>query len=134
MAKKGGLSAGDVAALYKHKNAVLDVKVDTESNVASCLFSFFKICITIFVLSDNSLILKQVCTTFTVTDILPSTKTVASLKLPDYKSGKVPVFLLHGYVNPNYCSSKDFIAIHSFYCSWRFSISMNMQLSLQLLV
>jgi voltage-dependent anion channel protein 2 len=40
VAKKGGLSAGDVAALYKHKNAVVDVKVDTESNVASCLFSF----------------------------------------------------------------------------------------------
>lgn len=42
MAKKGGLSAGDVAALYKHKNAVVDVKVDTESNVASCLFSLSK--------------------------------------------------------------------------------------------
>lgn len=68
VAKKGGLSAGDVAALYKHKNAVLDVKVDTESNV---------------------------CTTFTVTDILPSTKTVASLKLPDYKSGKLEVQYLH---------------------------------------
>jgi len=101
VAKKGGLSAGDVAALYKHKNAVVDVKVDTESNVASCLFSFCSVFlkknwITIFVLSDNSLIFKQVWTTFTVTDILPSTKTVASLKLPDYKSGKVPVFLLHG--------------------------------------
>lgn len=31
--KKGGFSTGDVAAQYKYKNAVFDVKVDTESNV-----------------------------------------------------------------------------------------------------
>lgn len=31
--KKGGLSTGDVGAVYKYKNTVIDVKVDTESNV-----------------------------------------------------------------------------------------------------
>lgn len=31
--KKGGLSTGDVAAQYKHKNSTIDVKFDTESNV-----------------------------------------------------------------------------------------------------
>lgn len=34
--KKGGLSAGDVAAQYKYKNTLVDVKLDTESNVRSC--------------------------------------------------------------------------------------------------
>ncbi|GMY17364.1 mitochondrial outer membrane protein porin 2-like [Fagus crenata] len=68
VANKGGLSSGDVAAQYKHKNAALDVKVDTASNVS---------------------------TTFTVTDILPSTKAIASFKFPDYKSGKLEVQYLH---------------------------------------
>lgn len=31
--KKGGFSTGDVAAHYKYKNTLLDVKVDTELNV-----------------------------------------------------------------------------------------------------
>lgn len=31
--KKGGLSTGDVGALYKYKNTLIDVKVDTGSNV-----------------------------------------------------------------------------------------------------
>jgi hypothetical protein len=35
--KKGGLSTGDVAAQYKYKNVVVDVKVDTESNVGCLL-------------------------------------------------------------------------------------------------
>ncbi|XP_041017046.1 mitochondrial outer membrane protein porin 2-like [Juglans microcarpa x Juglans regia] len=68
VAKKGGLSSGHVAAQYKHKNAVLDVKVDTESNVL---------------------------TTFTLTDIPLSTKTIASFKLPDYKSGKLEAQYCH---------------------------------------
>lgn len=37
---------------------------------------------------------------FTITDILPSTKTIASIKLPDYKSGKVTTLLALIY---NYC-------------------------------
>ncbi|CDP02599.1 unnamed protein product [Coffea canephora] len=66
--KKGGLSTGDVAAQYKYKNTLFDVKVDTESNVS---------------------------TTLTVTDIVPSTKTIASLKYPDYSSGKVEIHYFH---------------------------------------
>ena len=37
--KKGGLSTGDVAALYKYKNTQFDVKVDTDSNVGSYFLS-----------------------------------------------------------------------------------------------
>lgn len=66
--KKGGLSTGDVAAVYKYKNTAVDVKVDTHSNIS---------------------------TTFTITDILPSTKTIASLKVPDYSSGKLEVQYFH---------------------------------------
>lgn len=95
VAKKGGLSSGHVAAQYQQKNAVLDVKVDTESNVVSFLFSFqFLNCN--FVVSINSLFVLQVLTTFTLTDIPPSTKTIASFKLPDYKSGKVLISVEHG--------------------------------------
>lgn len=35
--KKGGQSSGDVGALYKYKNALLDVKLDTQSTV--CFFT-----------------------------------------------------------------------------------------------
>lgn len=31
--KKGGLSTGDVGAIYKYNNILVDVKVDTESKV-----------------------------------------------------------------------------------------------------
>ncbi|KAK9670266.1 hypothetical protein RND81_13G190300 [Saponaria officinalis] len=68
--KKGGLSTGDVAALYKYKNTVIDVKVDTESNIS---------------------------TTFSITDIIPSTKTIASLKVPDYSSGKLEIQYFHNH-------------------------------------
>ncbi|KAH9617261.1 hypothetical protein KSS87_003556 [Heliosperma pusillum] len=68
--KKGGLSTGDVAALYKYKNTVANLKVDTESNIS---------------------------TTFTVTDIIPSTKTIASMKFPDYSSGKLEVQYFHNH-------------------------------------
>ncbi|KAB2004736.1 hypothetical protein ES319_D11G220400v1 [Gossypium barbadense] len=66
--KKGGLSTGDVAALYKYKNTQFDVKVDTDSNIS---------------------------TTMTFTDILPSTKTIASFKVPDYNAGKLEVQYFH---------------------------------------
>uniref|UniRef100_F6HST0 Mitochondrial outer membrane protein porin 2 n=1 Tax=Vitis vinifera TaxID=29760 RepID=F6HST0_VITVI len=59
--KKGGLSTGDVAVQYKYKNSVIDVKADTGSNIN---------------------------TTLTFTEIIPSTKTIASFKFPDYNSGK----------------------------------------------
>ncbi|XP_016749363.1 mitochondrial outer membrane protein porin 2 isoform X2 [Gossypium hirsutum] len=63
---KGGLSSGDVAAQYKHQNAVVDFKLDT-----------------------------QILTTLTITDLHPSAKTVASFKLPDYNSGKLEVQYFH---------------------------------------
>ncbi|XP_047318901.1 mitochondrial outer membrane protein porin 2-like [Impatiens glandulifera] len=66
--KKGGLSTGDVAAQYKYKNTLVDVKVDTESNIS---------------------------TTLTVTEVVPSTKTIVSFKLPDYNSGKLEVQYFH---------------------------------------
>lgn len=66
--KKGGLSTGDVAALYKYKNTLIDVKFDTESNIVTKL---------------------------TITDIVPSTKTIVSFKVPDYNSGKLEVQYFH---------------------------------------
>jgi len=36
--KKGGLSTGDVAALYKYKNTIIDVKLDTASIVGYFVF------------------------------------------------------------------------------------------------
>jgi len=68
--KKGGLSTGDIGTIYKYKNTVVDVKVDTESNISS---------------------------TFTFTDILPSTKTIASFKLPDYNVGKLELQYFHDH-------------------------------------
>ncbi|KAJ6919694.1 mitochondrial outer membrane protein porin 2-like [Populus alba x Populus x berolinensis] len=68
--KKGGLLAGDVATLYKYKNTTFDVKVDTESNISA---------------------------TLTFTDLLPSTKTVASIKLPDHNSGKLELQYFHDH-------------------------------------
>ncbi|XP_057529000.1 mitochondrial outer membrane protein porin 2-like [Amaranthus tricolor] len=68
--KKGGLSSGDVAALYKYKNAIIDVKLDTQSNIS---------------------------TTFTIADIVPSTKAIASFKIPDYSSGKLEVQYFHNH-------------------------------------
>ncbi|XP_027360286.1 mitochondrial outer membrane protein porin 2-like [Abrus precatorius] len=68
--KKGGLSTGDVAAQYKYKNTIIDVKLDTASIIS---------------------------TTLTFTDILPSTKGIASFKLPDYNSGKLEVQYFHDH-------------------------------------
>lgn len=72
LAKKGGLSLGDVAAQYKYKKAAIDIKADTETNVSS---------------------------TLTITDVLPSTKAIASVKFPDYKSGKLEVQYLHEHAS-----------------------------------
>ncbi|KAK6923963.1 Eukaryotic porin/Tom40, partial [Dillenia turbinata] len=66
--KKGGLSTGDIGALYKYKNATIDVKVDTASTIA---------------------------TTLTLHEVLPSTKAIASFKVPDYNSSKLEVQYFH---------------------------------------
>ncbi|KAL8200538.1 hypothetical protein R6Q57_011877 [Mikania cordata] len=66
--KKGGLSSGDVGVVYKYKNTLIDIKLDTGSNVVTKL---------------------------TFTDIVPSTKTIASFKLLDLNSSKVEVQYFH---------------------------------------
>ncbi|KAJ8769293.1 hypothetical protein K2173_002497 [Erythroxylum novogranatense] len=68
--KQGGLSTGDVAALYVYKKNLFNVKVDTESNIS---------------------------TTLTFTEILPSTNAIASFKIPDYNSGKFEVQYFHDH-------------------------------------
>ncbi|QCD99026.1 mitochondrial outer membrane protein porin 2-like isoform X2 [Vigna unguiculata] len=71
LVKSRGLSSGDVTAEFKYKNKVVNFKVDTDSNVL---------------------------TTFTVSDVVPSAKTIASIRLPDYNSGKFEVQYLHDHV------------------------------------
>ncbi|KAL4181552.1 hypothetical protein AMTRI_Chr12g237910 [Amborella trichopoda] len=68
--KKGGISCGDIAVQYKHKSTIVDLKVDTESNIL---------------------------TTFTISEILPSTKAIVSFKLPDHNSGKLEVQYFHDH-------------------------------------
>ncbi|KGN62001.1 mitochondrial outer membrane protein porin 2 [Cucumis sativus] len=68
--KKGGLSTGDIAALYKYRNVTFDVKVDTESNISTIV---------------------------TLNEIVPSTKTIASVKIPDFNSGKLEVQYFHDH-------------------------------------
>ncbi|KAI4387207.1 hypothetical protein MLD38_005056 [Melastoma candidum] len=66
--KKGGISTGDVTAKYKYNNTLFDVKFDTNSNIL---------------------------TTITLNEIVPSTKAIASFKLPDYNSGKLELQYFH---------------------------------------
>nr|XP_043615184.1 mitochondrial outer membrane protein porin 2-like [Erigeron canadensis] len=68
--KKGGLSTGDVGAVYKYNNILVDVKVDTDSKIA---------------------------TTLTFTELVPSTKTIASFKVPDFNSGKIDIQYFHSH-------------------------------------
>ncbi|CAH2064565.1 unnamed protein product [Thlaspi arvense] len=68
--KKGAIHAADVATQYKYRNALFDVKIDTDSNVL---------------------------TTITLTEILPSTKAIASFKVPDYNSSKLEVQYFHDH-------------------------------------
>ncbi|KAG6533276.1 mitochondrial outer membrane protein porin 5-like [Zingiber officinale] len=70
--RNGGLCSFDVGSQYKYKNTLIDVKVDSESNIS---------------------------TTVVISGILPSTKTIASIKLPDYNSGKLEVQYLHHHAS-----------------------------------
>ena len=70
LVKSRGLSSGEVATQFKKNNKTFNFKVDTESSVL---------------------------TTFSVTDVVPSAKILASIRLPDYKSGKVEVQYLHDH-------------------------------------
>ncbi|KAK4368707.1 hypothetical protein RND71_012499 [Anisodus tanguticus] len=64
LVRKGGLSSGGVAAKYKYKKTILGVRFNTQSNIS---------------------------TTLTISDVLPSTKAIASWKLLDYSSSKIEV-------------------------------------------
>ncbi|KAG0487218.1 hypothetical protein HPP92_009313 [Vanilla planifolia] len=68
--KKGGLYAFDVSTQYKYKNSLVDVKIDTDSNIT---------------------------TTITVSEILPSTKTITTFKLPEYNTGKLEFQYFHDH-------------------------------------
>ncbi|CAI9780789.1 unnamed protein product [Fraxinus pennsylvanica] len=70
--KKGGYSSGDVAAQYKYNNISTEVKVDTESNISA---------------------------TFTVAEIVPSSKTIATVKFPNYESGKLEFQYFHPHAS-----------------------------------
>ncbi|CAL9159373.1 unnamed protein product [Musa hybrid cultivar] len=70
--KKGGLYTSDIGSLYKYKNTLVNVKVDTDSNIS---------------------------TTLIISEILPSTKAIASIKFPDYNSGKLEVWYLHHHAS-----------------------------------
>lgn len=86
--KKGGYSSGDVAAQYIYKNTFVDVKVDTESNVRCSNLYYVKACFSLH-FSDPSFSFWQIAATLAVADIIPSSKTIASFKFPNYESGKV---------------------------------------------
>ncbi|KAL3833251.1 hypothetical protein ACJIZ3_007987 [Penstemon smallii] len=70
--KKGGYSSGDVAAQYIYKNTTADVKVDTESNISA---------------------------TLALANIVPSSKTIATLKFPNYESGKLEFQHFHPHAS-----------------------------------
>nr|CAD1832411.1 unnamed protein product [Ananas comosus var. bracteatus] len=70
--KKGGLYTLDIGTQYKYKNTHIDVKLDTDSNVSTIL---------------------------TISEVLPYTKTIASLKFPDYKSGKLELQYFHDHAS-----------------------------------
>ncbi|XP_020101050.1 mitochondrial outer membrane protein porin 5-like [Ananas comosus] len=70
--KKGGLYSLDIGSQYKYKNTLVDVKVDTDSNISA---------------------------TFTISEIFPYTKTIASFKIPDYNSGKLEVQYFHDHAS-----------------------------------
>lgn len=66
--KKGQIFLGDISAQYKSGRTIVDVKVDTYSNVS---------------------------TKVTVHEVMPCTKAVLSFDVPDHKSGKLDVQYLH---------------------------------------
>lgn len=59
---------GDISTQYKTRNTIVDVKVDTYSNVS---------------------------TKVTILNLLPSATTAFSFKIPDHKSGKMDVLYVH---------------------------------------
>ncbi|XP_065850118.1 mitochondrial outer membrane protein porin 4 [Euphorbia lathyris] len=72
--KKDQIFVGDINTLYKSGNTVVEVKVDTYSNLSAKV---------------------------TVDSVLPSTKAVFSFKIPDHKSGKMDLKYLHQHAAIN---------------------------------
>ncbi|XP_051140598.1 mitochondrial outer membrane protein porin 2-like [Andrographis paniculata] len=70
--RKGGYTSGDVVALYKYKNTATELKVDTESNILA---------------------------TVTIANIIPSSKTVATIKHPLYQSSKLEFQYFHPHAS-----------------------------------
>ncbi|KVI00157.1 mitochondrial outer membrane protein porin 4 [Cynara cardunculus var. scolymus] len=66
--KKGQIFLGDISAQYKSGRTIVDVKVDTYSNVS---------------------------TKVTVHEVMPCMKAVLSFDVPDHKSGKLDIQYLH---------------------------------------
>lgn len=69
--KKGEQFSGDLNTQYKYQNAIVDVKIDTNSNIL---------------------------TTITLDQPIPHAKTIFSFKIPDQKSGKVNLQYFHDHV------------------------------------
>ncbi|GLT36060.1 hypothetical protein SLA2020_104650 [Shorea laevis] len=66
--KRDQIFFGDINTVYKSGSTIVDVKVDTYSNVS---------------------------TKVTVSDLFPNSKVACSFKIPDHKSGKLEVHYLH---------------------------------------
>ncbi|RRT38190.1 hypothetical protein B296_00057514, partial [Ensete ventricosum] len=78
--KVNELFIGDISTQYKSGKTVVDVKVDTNSNVSIIFdcYTIIKSCIT----------MPSISTTVTVSELLAGAKTSLSFKIPDQKSGK----------------------------------------------
>ncbi|KAL5701014.1 hypothetical protein ACHQM5_026396 [Ranunculus cassubicifolius] len=92
---------GDISTHYKSKNAVVDVKVDSRSNVSA------KVVMNEIFPSMNA-VLKfnvpvhrsgKVSTRLTTKKIFPSIKAALTFNIPFHKSGKVDVQYLHPHTN-----------------------------------
>lgn len=66
----------------------------------------------------------QISTTLTFSEILPSTKTIASFKVPDYNTGKVPIYFLHPWrlIHDYWSFNYMFVQTCSFYVLWQLEV------------
>ncbi|CAN6288391.1 unnamed protein product [Urochloa humidicola] len=84
-AVKKGLYYLDMSSEYKHKNALISVKVDTESNISATLIvskalPSTKLAISVKLPDCNA---RKISTAFKVSEHLPYRKLAVSVKLPD---------------------------------------------------
>ncbi|RCV43173.1 hypothetical protein SETIT_9G274000v2 [Setaria italica] len=83
--EKGGLCYLDMSSEYKHKNTLISVKVDTESNISTTLtllkaLPSTKLAISVKLPDCNA---RKISTAFKVSEALPYRKLAVSVKLPD---------------------------------------------------